>query len=264
MANGRTGPDLSPETLRRIEILFPSETREAAKILLYEQCGQGLPFMGSADMYKLERFRFAALKLSDGDIGKLERAVKLARRDWRDLLVAAGFAHHPQAHLDWEPKPADGPSEIDVPALASAIQERLARVLSPLGFARTGEKWSRGGPQAGGNNGCEIPQTLALQTGLASRIEVCFFVRVSLDAPPMGILLQLPKLPRNFVEPQGKGYFFRSGGNAEELCSAIAADVRRFAVPLFQRFTSSGEIQRGFDDGTFHPNLRLENHALIF
>src|SRR3982750_2423238 len=102
----RTGPELSPETLRRLNILFAPEDRERATALLYEQCGNNLPFLDKLDMYALERFRFAALKYSDGNLSQLERAVKLAQRDWRDLLMAAGFANDLEAHRKWEPKPA--------------------------------------------------------------------------------------------------------------------------------------------------------------
>jgi hypothetical protein len=56
------GPALSPETLRRVDILFPPDDRDRVKALLYEQCGNNLPFLDKADMYALERFRFAALK----------------------------------------------------------------------------------------------------------------------------------------------------------------------------------------------------------
>jgi len=51
----------------------------------------------------LERFRFAALKLSRGRMDKLADAVRLANKDWRDLLVAAGFADSVDAHKDWKP-----------------------------------------------------------------------------------------------------------------------------------------------------------------
>ena len=82
------GPPLSPETVRRVDILFSPENRDRAKALLYEQCGNNLPFLENAGMHELERFRFAALKFSDGKLSQLERAVKLAQVDWRDLLMA--------------------------------------------------------------------------------------------------------------------------------------------------------------------------------
>src|SRR5947207_15988171 len=119
LRKGVSGPQLSPETLRRVDILFPPTDRDRAKALLYEQCGNNLPFQEKADMYKLERFRFAALKYSDGNLTQLERAVKLAQQDWRDLLVATGFANNVEAHRTWEPKPAGEPTEIDPSLLAA-------------------------------------------------------------------------------------------------------------------------------------------------
>jgi len=47
--------------------------------------------------------RFAALKLSEGNKDKLLRAAQLAQYDWRDLLVAAGFANDAEAHNSWAP-----------------------------------------------------------------------------------------------------------------------------------------------------------------
>lgn len=34
---------------------------------------------------------------------KLRGAVKLAREDWRDLLMSAGFGDDIHAHLEWVP-----------------------------------------------------------------------------------------------------------------------------------------------------------------
>lgn len=95
---------LSPETWKRVNLLFMGEEREQVAKLLDEQCGNNLPFLEEADEYKLERFRFAALKISNGSLPKLIRAVELAQRDWRDLLMASGFGHDIHAHQDWLPK----------------------------------------------------------------------------------------------------------------------------------------------------------------
>src|SRR5580704_7032158 len=61
--------------------------------LLSHQCGENLPFCEKSDEFQLERVRFAALKVSKGDLRELQKAVKLAHTDWRDLLMAAGFGH---------------------------------------------------------------------------------------------------------------------------------------------------------------------------
>jgi len=63
---------LSPETQRRLDVLFAEEDRERAAHLLITQCGDNLPFYERADEEDLERVRFAALKLSRGDLTELE------------------------------------------------------------------------------------------------------------------------------------------------------------------------------------------------
>jgi hypothetical protein len=109
---------MTPETLRRLDILFTPGDRESAKALL-QQC-------------ESERLQFAALEVSDGKLAVLEHALRLAKRDFRDLLMAADFGEV-DAHLKWKPKPAAEPSEIDPPALGAGIHESLATVLRPDG-----------------------------------------------------------------------------------------------------------------------------------
>lgn len=58
-------------------------------------------FCEESDEVQLERVRFAALKLSKGDLRELKKAVKLAQTDWRDLLMAAGFGNDVNAHKKW-------------------------------------------------------------------------------------------------------------------------------------------------------------------
>ncbi len=84
--------------------MFTADDREAAREILQKECGNDLPFLNELDEFKLERYRFAALKLSGGDLAKLREVVTLAKRDWRDLVVAAGFAHDIRAHEIWIPE----------------------------------------------------------------------------------------------------------------------------------------------------------------
>jgi hypothetical protein len=246
------GPELSPETLRRINILFSEENREAAKTLLYEKCGNNLPGLSQTNTNEMERLRVAALKCSDGNLSKLESAIKLAQRDYRDLLMAAGFGHDIYAHQTWEPKPWNEPAEINPVQLAGTIHDRLASILMPLGFERQADEWRRNS---------EIPQTLRLVTGLTSRIQTRFFLKVKLEAEPV-VMLHLPKLPR-IDEAREQGYIFHAGDDPEALAAAVVADVVRYARPLFERFTSAAEMQRGFDDGTFKLHLPVEGQVWI-
>src|SRR4051794_11600613 len=95
--------ELSDGTIRRIERLFSAADREAAARLLVSECGSNLPWYEDATPASLERVRFAALKLSEGDIPKLQDAILLAQTDWRDLLMAADFGFDVTAHSAWWP-----------------------------------------------------------------------------------------------------------------------------------------------------------------
>jgi hypothetical protein len=82
-------------------MIFRPEERAEAAALLVEECGNNLPGLEKYHEVALERFRFAALKLSRGELTKLYEAVELAQADWRDLLVAAGFGEDIHAHRAW-------------------------------------------------------------------------------------------------------------------------------------------------------------------
>lgn len=98
------GTELSPRTKQHVAALFGPELQQQASSLLIEQCGTNLPLLEALDPVGLERYRFAALKLSCGQLDKLQQAVKLAQIDWRDLLVDAGFADDTKAHESWSPE----------------------------------------------------------------------------------------------------------------------------------------------------------------
>lgn len=97
------GVALSDETRRRVEMLFPGDDVLTATELLVNDCGSNLPFLENESPKSLERFRFAALKLSKGRLDMLIEAVCLAQEDYRDLLMAAGFGEDVHAHEQWEP-----------------------------------------------------------------------------------------------------------------------------------------------------------------
>jgi hypothetical protein len=100
------GVPLSENTLRRVEVLFRGKAREAAINMLVDECGANLPFCQDTTPHRAERLRYAALKLSEGRLDKLREAVELAKLDWRDLLMAAGFGHVHE-HEHWMPERSD-------------------------------------------------------------------------------------------------------------------------------------------------------------
>jgi hypothetical protein len=90
---------LTAGTSQRIAMLFGPDDIEFVSSLLADECGSNL----TEHPGLLERIRFAVLKLSHGDLNALGRAIDLAKRDWRDALVAAGFGDI-AAHESWWPE----------------------------------------------------------------------------------------------------------------------------------------------------------------
>ena len=84
---------------QRIAILFRPNDMGIVSSLLSDECGPNL----TEHPELLEKIRIAVLKLSHGDLNALQRAIDLAQHDWRDVLVAAGFADDIKAHESWWP-----------------------------------------------------------------------------------------------------------------------------------------------------------------
>lgn len=63
-----------------------------------DECAGILSSCEQATSASLERLRFAALKLSQGDLSKLKEAIGFATVDWRDLLMNADFGYYVEAH----------------------------------------------------------------------------------------------------------------------------------------------------------------------
>jgi hypothetical protein len=83
----------------RLELLFKRADRPKAKeILLSWTDGRMLH-----DPSEAQRVRFAALRVSGGSLEKLKLAIQTANGDYRDLLLEAGFASHPELHQRWWP-----------------------------------------------------------------------------------------------------------------------------------------------------------------
>ena len=73
--------DLTPDTLDCLNLLFAPQDRQEAMRLLAEECGNNLPFLERASSTQLDRFRYAALRLSNGDLKELRAAVSLERSE---------------------------------------------------------------------------------------------------------------------------------------------------------------------------------------
>lgn len=94
-------PKLSPRTVQLVELLFSPKDIPEAVHWLEEECGLNLSLIGKKDEYSMERIRFAVIKLSGGSLLKLLEAIDVAQKDWRDLLMMAGFGFDADAHEIW-------------------------------------------------------------------------------------------------------------------------------------------------------------------
>jgi hypothetical protein len=92
---------LSPDTQWLVDHVFKSEHRAEAARMLEAQCARNLPFSENENAKSLERLRFAAIKISRGDLKRLSHAMREAQMDWRDLLMAADFGLDVKAHCVW-------------------------------------------------------------------------------------------------------------------------------------------------------------------
>ena len=97
------GPPLSKQARIRLERIFPPESRAEAERQLIERCSSHLPDDSDRVLSHVDRMRFAAMKTSGGTFRYLEAAVELGNRDFRDLLVSAGFGFSAPSSLLWMP-----------------------------------------------------------------------------------------------------------------------------------------------------------------
>lgn len=96
---------LSAAVQARLRLLFDGVDADHVAEVLCDEVAEHLPFAQPGPPERFDRVRLAALRLSGGDLAGFDRAVALAKQDWRDLLVAAGFAHDVTAHERWWPEP---------------------------------------------------------------------------------------------------------------------------------------------------------------
>ncbi len=94
-----SGPALSPVVAAVLARKFPITDRAAISDLLVNDCGSNLPLAN--DEALIERIRLAVLCLAVEHSADVLDHIRAAQVDWRDVLVAAGFASNLQAHLEW-------------------------------------------------------------------------------------------------------------------------------------------------------------------
>lgn len=95
---------LAPLTEELIASCCPPTQRQAVSDFLSANCARDLPGIGSTPEWieLIDRIQLAAIRGSNWNLETIAAAVKLANLDWRDLLVAAGFANDLSSHRLWQ------------------------------------------------------------------------------------------------------------------------------------------------------------------
>jgi hypothetical protein len=129
--------ELTATTREHIRALFAPQDVADAERVIAEQCAETLPLVHSPTPAGLERIRFAVIRMSAGDLTRLRGAIREAQIDWRDVLVAAGFADDPRAHEHWRPQRFDAAaiarwtSGHELPGVLFALDQAVAVIGGP-------------------------------------------------------------------------------------------------------------------------------------
>jgi hypothetical protein len=97
---------LSQAARGHLAALFAEKDTAQAQQLL-EECTDNPRLLRDVMRQGADRILFAMIRLSDGDLGRLQDAIALFQRDWRDLLMASDFGHSIHAHETWRPRRLD-------------------------------------------------------------------------------------------------------------------------------------------------------------
>src|SRR6056297_940851 len=92
---------LSEKTSQAAAVLFSEPVRTRIMTRLLEEVSENIPWHENSNPERLERIRFSILKLIAEDAAKEDNAFRLAKKDWRDLLMEAGFGHSASEHAKW-------------------------------------------------------------------------------------------------------------------------------------------------------------------
>lgn len=93
--------ELTSKTKAAVERIFPKDMWLEVCEKLVKECGDNLPAVEASYTELAERIRFAVIKSSEGNYSKFLSCVDLAKEDWRDILVGAGFGDATSSHLRW-------------------------------------------------------------------------------------------------------------------------------------------------------------------
>ncbi len=90
--------DRAREVLGR---LFEEPKRSKMAARLVDEASENIPFCEKSTSSQMDRIRFSIMKLVGEDGMSEDSAFELAKGDWRDLFMSAGFGDSATAHEVW-------------------------------------------------------------------------------------------------------------------------------------------------------------------
>lgn len=91
-------------TIALITSCAPSDVKSDLNSLLSEKTSYNLPGVGKGEGWEklIDRVQLATIKGSNWKLSSVRKYSNLANIDWRDLLMAKGFAEDLDAHIQWQ------------------------------------------------------------------------------------------------------------------------------------------------------------------
>ncbi len=92
---------LTKKVNKLLELLFEEPLLSKLARRLEIEAAENIPFHNNSKSADMDRIRFSILKVIATNVDSEENAFDLAKTDWRDLFVAAGFADDANEHKNW-------------------------------------------------------------------------------------------------------------------------------------------------------------------
>ena len=70
--------------------------------MLVDSCSRTLP-LRDKEPSDFDQIRVSIIKLADGDLDRMRDLISEAHKDWRDVILGAGFGDDGETYLQWNP-----------------------------------------------------------------------------------------------------------------------------------------------------------------
>jgi hypothetical protein len=120
---------LSKRCLLLAQVLWSEPRLSQMTARLIAEASENIPFHDKSTSNEMDRIRFSIMKLASMPIADDDAIFDLAKRDWRDLFMAAGFGWSEDEHLRWYKSRVPDGIEGNAPRHLGAALSRAKRWL---------------------------------------------------------------------------------------------------------------------------------------